>query len=109
MSGGLQEGKTLSLEEIEEIAIELNCEEVYEIHEDESAASCFELRFDLQNEQKLEDEIKAKGLVLEDVKKRLIPHQKMPINDGDSVLIDKFYAAMQEIEEIQNVFDNVDQ
>lgn len=103
------EGKTLSLEEVEEIAIELNCEEVYETQEDESAAPCFELRFDLQNEQKLEDEIKARGLVLEDIKKRLIPHQKMAINDGDSVLIDKFYAAMQEIEEIQNVFDNVDQ
>lgn len=102
------EGKELSLEEVEEIAIELDCEEVTEPKEDqEELGHNFELKFDLQNMVTLENSIKEKGLQVDNVEQRLIPIHKIELTSDEKLLVDKFYTVMQEVAEINNIYDNL--
>ncbi|KAI6177598.1 putative transcriptional regulatory protein [Aphelenchoides bicaudatus] len=109
---GRREGSTpLSLADVEETAIELDCEEVEEVTEEnpEEPGPRFELTFQLQNMEKLEDSIKGSGLNLEGIESRMIPHTRIAITEDDAALVGKFYDAMlNEIVEVKNVFDNLD-
>lgn len=104
-------GKELKLADVEEIGIELDCEEVEEVNDvdSEEPGLRFELTFNLQNLQKLEDDLKAKGLEVETVEKRLIPQHRVLLAAGDDALVEKFYAAMMnEVPEVKNVFNNIE-
>lgn len=101
----------MKLADVEEIGIELDCEEVEEVNDvdSEEPGLRFELTFNLQNLQKLEDDLKAKGLEVETVEKRLIPQHRVLLAAGDDALVEKFYAAMMnEVPEVKNVFNNIE-
>jgi transcriptional/translational regulatory protein YebC/TACO1 len=99
----------LSLGEVEEIAIEVDCEEVNELKDDqEELGRCFELRFDLQNIAKLEEELKSKGFVVENIEQRLVPQYKITLPEDENAAVQKLYSLFQEYEDIKNIFDNLE-
>lgn len=96
------------MDEVEEIAIELDCEGVTAQKDDDESGSRYELTFDLQNLTTLEAEIKKKGLDVENLEQRLIPIHRVELTGNDIDTVEKFYTNMQEVEEIKNIYDNVE-
>uniref|UniRef100_A0A1I7ZX26 Translational activator of cytochrome c oxidase 1 n=1 Tax=Steinernema glaseri TaxID=37863 RepID=A0A1I7ZX26_9BILA len=98
--------KELTLEQMEEIAIELDCEEVTKTEEEEGAK--FELVCEPANLSKIESKLSAQGFTIEDARVELRALHPIPLGGADSERVEKFYELLQEDESVVNIFDNIE-
>ncbi|KAI6240064.1 hypothetical protein M3Y99_00490800 [Aphelenchoides fujianensis] len=99
-----QEGTKVDAQQLEEVAIEFDCEELKTVHEEDGTK--FELQFGPDALANIEENFKSKGFAVEGVESRLIAHHHVAISDQESEVIDKFYSLLDEIEEVKNIYDN---
>uniref|UniRef100_A0A7E4ZT02 Transcriptional regulatory protein n=1 Tax=Panagrellus redivivus TaxID=6233 RepID=A0A7E4ZT02_PANRE len=105
ISAKTADGKTLKVEDVEELAIELDCEEVTALNDD---GEKLEFTTEPNNVSKLESELAAKGYTIELAETQLIPLHAITVSEAESTLVEKFYEALQDVEEVKQIFDNID-
>ncbi|WKX99577.1 hypothetical protein Q1695_014450 [Nippostrongylus brasiliensis] len=98
-----KEGK-LSLEKAEEIGIELDCEDVSLVADDEVV---FELVCAPEKVSKVENALVSKGLTVESAEVQFRPLHPIEIEAEDAVKVEKLYELLQEDESIRQIFDNI--
>jgi translational activator of cytochrome c oxidase 1 len=98
--------KEIKVEDVEELAIELDCEEVVKIDEEDGPK--LEFTTEIGNLNKVENALTEQGYTVELAEAQLIPLHPVPISDSDAAIVEKFYEQLQEIEEIKQIFDNVE-
>ncbi|TKR64284.1 hypothetical protein L596_024849 [Steinernema carpocapsae] len=100
--------KELELEQMEEIGIELDCEEVTKTEASEEEPAKFELVCEPGNLNNVEKKLAGLGFVVESAEIELRALHPIPIGEADAEKIEKFYEILQEDESVTNIFDNVD-
>ncbi|CAD6197576.1 unnamed protein product [Caenorhabditis auriculariae] len=97
-------GKEVKLEEIEEIAIEKECEEVTEVDED---GRKFELVCDAKEVNKIEGQLSKEGFTVFSAEAGFRALHPVTVPLADSTKIETFYELLQEDEQVRQIYDNV--
>ncbi|KAI6201828.1 hypothetical protein M3Y96_00883800 [Aphelenchoides besseyi] len=98
------EGKKVDAQQLEEVAIEFDCEEMKTIYEGDEEK--YELQFQFGTLPNAEESFKNKGFNVETTELRLIPQHAIPMSTQENEVIEKFYSLLDEVEEVKNIFDN---
>lgn len=98
--------KVLKLEDVEELAIELDCEDVSKVIEEDGEK--FEFTTSPNNVTKIESTLSDKGFKIEVAETELVAHHTITLSDADSALIEKFYESLQEVEQVKQIYDNLE-
>ncbi|KAE9553614.1 hypothetical protein FO519_003159 [Halicephalobus sp. NKZ332] len=98
-------GKTLRVEDVEELAIELDCEEVTKVEEEDGDR--LEFTTDASNLSKVETALTEKGFSVESAETELIAIHPVTLSEVESGVVEKFYEQLQEIEEVKQIYDNL--
>ncbi|CAD5215018.1 unnamed protein product [Bursaphelenchus okinawaensis] len=100
------DGSLLTLEEMEEVGIELDCEEVV-VFEKRDEGVAIELTVENGKMHKVESALGEKGYVVENSQVKLIPLHAIEVSEQDMDTINKFYEYMDEVDEVQQIHDNI--
>uniref|UniRef100_A0AC34FEG4 Translational activator of cytochrome c oxidase 1 n=1 Tax=Panagrolaimus sp. ES5 TaxID=591445 RepID=A0AC34FEG4_9BILA len=106
IDGKSAEGKEVKVEDVEELAIELDCEEVAKVDEEDGPK--LEFTTEVGNLNKVESALSQQGYNVEMAESQLIPLHPVIISDAEATIVGQFYEQLQEIEEIKQIFDNVE-
>lgn len=96
------------LEQVEEAAIELDCEEVTEFTAEDGTKK-YELTFGLSNLSSLESKLQQHGFVVESAEARLVSEHLVSVTSEEAEIVERFYTLVQEIEDVTNIFDNIEE
>jgi translational activator of cytochrome c oxidase 1 len=99
------DGKSIDVEDVEELAIELDCEEVVKIDEEDGPK--LEFTTEVGSLNKVESSLTQKGFTIELAEAQLIPIHPIPMSETDASIVEKFYEQLQEVEEVKQIFDNI--
>ncbi|KAK6043875.1 DNA-binding regulatory protein, YebC/PmpR family [Cooperia oncophora] len=99
-----QKGVLSVKRKMEEIGIELDCEDV-SLVEDEGRV--FELVCDPGKLAKVEKALTSKGLIVESAELQFRPLHPIKVESEDAAKIEKLYEYLQEDESIRQIFDNI--
>uniref|UniRef100_A0A914ZCD9 Uncharacterized protein n=1 Tax=Panagrolaimus superbus TaxID=310955 RepID=A0A914ZCD9_9BILA len=106
IDGKSAEGKEIKVEDVEELAIELDCEEVVKVDEEDGPK--LEFTTEIGNLNNVENALTQQGYNVELAESQLIPLHAVSISDAEATIVGQFYDQLQEIEEIKQIFDNVE-
>ncbi|KAI6234999.1 hypothetical protein M3Y95_00005100 [Aphelenchoides besseyi] len=98
------EGKEVDAQQLEEVAIEFDCEELKTIYEDDEKK--YELQFQFGTLSNAEESFKSKGFNVETTEVRLIPQHAIPMSTRENEVVEKLYSLLDDVEEVKNIFDN---
>ncbi|KAI6215528.1 hypothetical protein M3Y94_00395400 [Aphelenchoides besseyi] len=98
------EGKEVDAQQLEEVAIEFDCEELKTIYEDDEKK--YELQFQFGTLSNAEKSFKSKGFNVETTEVRLIPQHAIPMSTRENEVVEKLYSLLDDVEEVKNIFDN---
>ncbi|CAD5220889.1 unnamed protein product [Bursaphelenchus xylophilus] len=101
------DGSQITLDEMEEIGIELDCEEVVELEKRDDGIAV-ELTVETRNLNKVEQALTDRGYVVENSQVRLIPQHAIPVSPEEMALIDKLYEQLGELEDVTQIHDNIE-
>ncbi|KHN86798.1 putative transcriptional regulatory protein [Toxocara canis] len=99
-------GVALPLDEMEEVGIELDCEDVEVV--EGADGGYFELICDLKRLQNVEQKLTARGYDVVSAEVRMRALHTVVINEDDSAKVEKFYGFLQEDDSIKQIFDNIE-
>ncbi|VDM59397.1 unnamed protein product [Angiostrongylus costaricensis] len=99
------EGRPVPLEKMEEIGIELDCEDVSLV---ESDGRTFELVCESENLSRVESALADRGFSIESAEVQFRPTHPVRVNGEDAAKIGKFYDLLQEDESIRQIYDNIE-
>uniref|UniRef100_A0A0N5AKA1 Transcriptional regulatory protein n=1 Tax=Syphacia muris TaxID=451379 RepID=A0A0N5AKA1_9BILA len=102
-----KENKPVSLEEIEAVGIELDCEDV-NLVADETNENVYELVCEYTNLKRVEGELKSMRYSVNSANLQLRAKNTVFINPEDTAKVEKFYNFLQEDFEVKQVFDNLE-
>lgn len=102
-----KDGQPISLEKMEELGIELDCEDVSFVV-NESNENIYELICDYVNLRKIENELRSAGYSVVTADLQLRAKHTVPISIEDTAKVEKFYQFLQEDPEVKQVFDNLE-
>uniref|UniRef100_A0AC34REI8 Uncharacterized protein n=1 Tax=Panagrolaimus sp. JU765 TaxID=591449 RepID=A0AC34REI8_9BILA len=100
-----KDDKLVKLEDVEELAIELDCEDVSKVVEEEGEK--FEFTTSPNNVTKVESALSDKGFKIEAAETELVAQHAISLSAADSALVEKFYESLQELEEVKQIYDNL--
>ncbi|PIO55543.1 hypothetical protein TELCIR_23069 [Teladorsagia circumcincta] len=92
------------MEQMEEIGIELDCEDV-SLVEDEDRV--YELVCEPRSLAKVEKALTSKGFTVESAELQFRPLHPVQVESEDAAKIEKLYDLLQEDESIRQIFDNI--
>ncbi|KHJ95643.1 DNA-binding regulatory protein, YebC/PmpR family [Oesophagostomum dentatum] len=95
-------GKQVPLEQMEEIGIELDCEDVALVE-----AELFELLCSPDRLSEVESNLTNKGFTVESAELQYRPLHPVRIDGDDASKVEKLYELLQEDESIRQIFDNI--
>lgn len=98
-------GKSLHVDDVEELAIELDCEEVTKVEEEDGDR--LEFVTEALNVSKVESALSEKGFSVESAETELIALHPVTLSEAESEVVEKFYEQLQEIEEVKQIYDNL--
>lgn len=101
-----QDGSVASLEALEELGIELDCEEVSRLDEQEAG---FELVVASDRANATEEALTAQGYAVENSEVRLVPHHAVSLSAEEFRAVEKFYELVGEDEQFTQVHDNLEE
>ncbi|CAJ0598813.1 unnamed protein product [Cylicocyclus nassatus] len=97
-------GKPLQLEQMEEIGIELDCEDVALVEGEEKS---FELLCQPERLSEVERTLVSKGYAVESAELQFRPMHPIRIEGDDAHKVEKLYELLQEDDSIRQIFDNI--
>ncbi|EYC02327.1 hypothetical protein Y032_0100g3235 [Ancylostoma ceylanicum] len=97
-------GKPVPLEQMEEIGIELDCEDVVLV---EDGGRMFELLCQPGKLSEVESSLTSKGFAVEAAELQFRPLHPVRIEGDDASKVEKLYELLQEDESIRQIFDNI--
>ncbi|KAL6727380.1 hypothetical protein Aduo_009260 [Ancylostoma duodenale] len=97
-------GKPVPLEQMEEIGIELDCEDVVLV---EDGDRMFELLCQPGKLTEVESSLTSKGFAVEAAELQFRPLHPVRIEGDDASKVEKLYELLQEDESIRQIFDNI--
>ncbi|VDK55943.1 unnamed protein product [Anisakis simplex] len=96
----------VDLEQMEEVGIELDCEDISLVEDDGSRH--FELICDIKSLQNVEQKLSSQGYDVLSAELSLRPLHTVTINEQDLVKVEKFYSFLQEDDSVKQIFDNIE-
>ncbi|CEF67500.1 Translational activator of cytochrome c oxidase 1 [Strongyloides ratti] len=110
ISGYDKNNKKLTLDEVEEAAIDFDIEEVIEIDdENENDSKKYELYCDKNNLFNIESKISNSHFVVENVIKKMRALYTISVTKEEEEKIEKFYELIAKVSDVKNIFDNINE
>uniref|UniRef100_A0A915CYB3 TACO1/YebC-like second and third domain-containing protein n=1 Tax=Ditylenchus dipsaci TaxID=166011 RepID=A0A915CYB3_9BILA len=103
-----KESVPLKLEQLEEVGIELECEDVQIITGDHPNDSSFELICAKAHVNKIETELDKRGYQVISAEVQARPFERISMTENDSQKVDLFYKELRENESVKSIFDNIE-
>jgi len=100
-----KDGKDVKLDQMEEIGIELDCEEVTLVAEE---VKKFELICDPKKVANVEADLMKMGFSVDSAEIQFRALHPSPLQGEDATKVEKFYEMIQEDENIKQIFDNIE-
>lgn len=96
----------LNFEHAETLAIELNALSVNQCSDDEGRPA-YEIICEPEHVKRIQKELTSKNYAVFKATQEFRPFCRVPLNPQHMSYVDQFYAALDDMEEIQAIFDNV--
>ena len=98
--------RRVSLEEMQEVAIDVEAEEVAEAEDDDGRPG-FELITDLHDLAKVESGLREKGILIREADTGFVPLHFIQIPDAERDIVGKFYEALMTEEDLTKIYTNI--
>lgn len=101
------DGSKVVLETLEEVGIELDCEDVSKL-EDRDEGPVIEMTVDATKLNKVEAQLVEHGYNVENSEVRLIAHHFVSLSAEESASLEKLYELLGEDEDVTQIHDNIE-